>query len=219
VVEDEDFIAEAIQRGLRLGAIAADIAPDGTAAHLLLSVNTYDVVVLDRDLPGIHGDDLCRWIVETLPDTRILMLTASGRLGEKVVGLSLGADDYLTKPFEFAELIARLRALNRRSGKTTPPILEFAGLRLDPFRREVVRDGHSIQLARKEFAVLEVLMRAGGGIVSSEELLEKAWDENADPFSNAIRVTVSTLRRRLDEPRIIGTVRGAGYQMISVDDR
>jgi two-component system response regulator VanR len=213
VVEDEVILAEAVQSGLRRDAIAADLAHDGESALEQLTVTEYDAVILDRDLPGIHGDELCRLIVERYPRCRILMLTAARRLGDKVSGLGLGADDYLTKPFEFQELVARLRALNRRSPSALPPVLEHAGLRLDPFRREVYRDDRLIRLTRKEFAVLELLMRQHGGIVSAEELLDKAWDVNADPFTNAVRITISTLRGKLGEPAIIETVTGVGYRM------
>jgi len=213
IVEDERFLADAIQQGLRLEAIAADVAADGHRALELAAVNSYDVVVLDRDLPGVHGDDVCRWLVANRPQTRVLMLTAARQLADTVRGLSVGADDYLTKPFDFVELVARIHALNRRSGTAVPPTLSFGGIVLDPFRREVFRDGVLVKLARKEFAVLEVLIRAGGGVVSAETLLEKAWDENADPFSNAMRVTIHGLRQRLGEPSVISTVVGAGYRM------
>ena len=157
-------------------------------------------VVLDRDLPGMHGDELCQLIVGNHPSCRVLMLTAARQLGDRVGGLQLGADDYLTKPFEFPELAARLHALHRRSPAARPPQLDVAGMRLDPFRREVRRDGKVVDLTRKEFAVLEILMAAAGGLVSAEDLLEKAWDVNADPFTNAVRITISTLRAKLGQP-------------------
>ncbi|MFL5859473.1 MAG: response regulator transcription factor [Solirubrobacteraceae bacterium] len=213
IVEDEPYMAEAIRDGLRLQAIAADIASDGHSALALLGVNTYDIAVLDRDIPGPSGDEVAERIVASGSGTPILMLTAADRLDDKVVGFGLGADDYLTKPFELAELVLRLRALDRRRGHHRPPVAEIAGLRLDPFRREVFRDGRYVALTRKQFAVLEVLVAAEGGVVSAEELLKRAWDENADPFTNAVRITVSALRKRLGEPGIIATVPGAGYRI------
>ena len=214
VVEDSEALAGALQVGLRREAMAVDVALDGEAALELLGVNAYDAVVLDRDLPGLHGDELCRLIVADHPACRVLMLTAARRLGDKVDGLQLGADDYLTKPFEFPELAARLRALHRRSPVARPPQLDVAGLRLDPFKREVRRDGQLIDLTRKEFAVLEILMAAAGGLVSAEYLLEKAWDAYADPFTNAVRITMSTLRAKLGQPAVIETVAGVGYRLI-----
>ncbi|MEZ0110215.1 two-component system response regulator VanR [Catenulispora sp. EB89] len=211
VVEDEVMLAEAIQAGLRREAMAVDVAHHADAALESMAVTPYDAVVLDRDLPGMHGDQLCALIVQRYPSCRVMMLTAARRLDEKVAGLGLGADDYLTKPFEFPELVARLRALNRRSPTAQPPLLEFAGVRLDPFRREVYRDDRLIRLTPKQFAVLELLMRRRGGIVSAEELLDKAWDANADPFTNAVRITISALRAKLGEPSIVGTVTGVGY--------
>lgn len=213
IVEDEPFLAEAVRDGLRLDAIAADIAGDGHAALDLLSVNRYDIAVLDRDIPGPSGDDVARHIVDSGSGMPILMLTAAERLDDKASGFALGADDYLTKPFEMRELVMRLRALDRRRGHSRPPVRELAGLRLDPFRREVYRDGRYVALTRKQFAVLEVLLAAEGGVVSAEELLERAWDENADPFTNAVRITVSALRKRLGEPGIIATVPGVGYRV------
>ncbi|WP_025159276.1 response regulator transcription factor [Leifsonia aquatica] len=213
IVEDETFLAEAVQTGLRRETIAADIAGDGDTAIEQLSINDYDVVVLDRDIPGVHGDDVCRWVTANRPHVRVLMLTAARRLDDKVAGFEVGADDYLAKPFEFPELVARLRALGRRPGEARPPVLDAAGVSLDPFRREVYRDGRLVRLSRKEFAVLEVLLQAAGGVVSAETLLEKAWDANADPFTNTIRVTVSTLRKRLGEPWVIQTVPGSGYRL------
>ncbi|MFC8681290.1 response regulator transcription factor [Microbacterium ureisolvens] len=213
IVEDELFLAEAIRDGLRLEAIAADIAGDGDSALELLAVNTYDVVVLDRDIPGPNGDEIARRLAATPAGPRILMLTAADRLDDKAAGFESGADDYLTKPFALRELVMRLRALGRRPSAGTPPIVEVAGIRLDPFRREVYRDGRYVGLTRKQFAVLEVLMVADGGVVSAEDLLERAWDENADPFTNAVRITISTLRKRLGEPWAIETVAGVGYRM------
>jgi two-component system response regulator VanR len=216
VVEDEALMAEAIRDGLRLEAIAADIAGDGDAALELLRVNVYDVAVLDRDIPGPTGDEVAQRIVASGSGLPILMLTAADRLDDKTSGFELGADDYLTKPFELRELVLRLRALDRRRGRRRPPVRELAGLRVDPFRREVFRDGRFVALTRKQFAVLEVLVDAEGGVVSAEELLERAWDEHADPFTNAVRITVSALRKRLGEPWIIATVTGVGYR-ISTD--
>jgi len=213
VVEDELYLAEAIRDGLRLEAIAADIVGDGDTALEYLGVNEYDVVVLDRDIPGIHGDDVARRIIADGLPTRILMLTAADRLDEKVRGFEIGADDYVTKPFELRELVMRLRALGRRPAEGAPPVQEFAGLRIDPFRREVYRDGRYIALTRKQFSVLEVLVAARGGVVSAETLLERAWDENADPFTNAVRITISSLRKRLGDPWLIHTEAGVGYRV------
>ena len=213
VVEDEPYMAEAIRDGLRLEAIAADIAGDGGTALELLSVSAYDIAVLDRDIPGPSGDEVAMSIVASGSGMPILMLTAAGRLDDKASGFGLGADDYLTKPFELRELVLRLRALDRRRARSRPPVREIAGLRLDPFRREVYRDGRYVALTRKQFAVLDVLTAAEGGVISAEELLERAWDENADPFTNAVRITVSALRKRLGEPWLIATVAGAGYRI------
>src|ERR671925_612921 len=191
IVEDEPYMAEAIRDGLRLEAIAADIAGDGDTALELLGINSYDLAVLDRDIPGPSGDEIARRIVASGSGTPILMLTAADRIDDKASGFELGADDYLTKPFELQELVLRLRALDRRRARYTPPVREVAGLRLDPFRREVYRDGRYVPLTRKRFAMLEVLVAAEGGVVSAEDLLKRAWDENADPFTNAVRITVS----------------------------
>src|SRR3954471_5405174 len=213
LVEDEPFMAEAIRDGLRLEAIAADIAADGDSALELLRSNAYDIAVLDRDIPGPTGDEIAERIVASGSGTPILMVTAADRLDDKATGFELGADDYLTKPFELRELVLRLRALDRRRPLNRPPVREIAGLRVDPFRREVYRDHRYVALTRKQFAVLEVLVAAGGGVVSAEDLLAQAWDENADPFTNAVRITVSGLRKRLGEPWIIATVAGAGYRI------
>jgi two-component system response regulator VanR len=213
IVEDELFLAEAIRDGLRLEAIASDVAGDGDAALELLAVNAYDVVVLDRDIPGPNGDEIARELSADAASPRILMLTAADRLDDKVAGFEVGADDYLTKPFALRELVLRLRALARRPSAGAPPVVEFAGIRLDPFRREVYREGRYVSLTRKQFAVLEVLLAAGGGVVSAEDLLARAWDENADPFTNAVRITISTLRKRLGEPWVIETVPGVGYRV------
>jgi two-component system response regulator VanR len=213
IVEDEPYMAEAIRDGLRLEAIAADIAGDGDTALELLSVNAYDIAVLDRDVPGPSGDEIAARIVASGSGMPILMLTAADRLDDKATGFELGADDYLTKPFELRELVLRLRALDRRRAHSRPPVHEIGGLRLDPFRRQVFRDGRYVALTRKQFAVLEVLVAADGGVVSAEEILTRAWDENADPFTNAVRITVSGLRKRLGEPSIVATVAGVGYRI------
>lgn len=213
VVEDEPVMAQAICAGLRLEAIAADIAGDGDRALELLGVYAYDIAVLDRDIPGRSGDEVARRIVASGSGMPILMLTAADRLGDKASGFGLGADDYLTKPFALRELVLRLRALDRRRAQPRPPVREIAGVRLDPFRREVHREGRYVALTRKQFAVLEVLVAAEGGVVSAEELLQRAWDENADPFTNAVRITVSALRKRLGDPAIIATVPGVGYRI------
>lgn len=211
VVEDEPFMAEAVRDGLRLEAIAADIVGDGYTALEMLHVNEYDIAVLDRDIPGPSGDQVAQSIIESGSGLPILMLTAADRLEDKASGFGIGADDYLTKPFELQELVLRLRALHRRRAYRRPPVLEMAGLRLDPFRREVFRDDRQVALTRKQFAVLEILMSAEGGVVSADELLERAWDDSVDPFTNAVRITISSLRKRLGEPWLIATVPGAGY--------
>ncbi|MGY1858138.1 response regulator transcription factor [Modestobacter sp. SYSU DS0290] len=213
IAEDEPYLADAVRDALRLEAIAADVVGDGDAALEALAVHGYDVLVLDRDLPGTSGDEVARRVVADGLPCRILMLTAADRLEEKVRGFELGADDYLTKPFQMRELVVRLRALGRRPVDGTPPVVEYAGLTLDPFRREVYRDGRYVGLTRKQFAVLEVLLAARGGVVSAESLLERAWDENADPFTNAVRITISSLRKRLGDPWLIHTVPGAGYRV------
>ena len=208
-------MAEAIRDGLRLEAIAADVAGDGDIALELLSTNAYDIAVLDRDIPGPSGDEVAERIIASGSGMPILMLTAADRLDDKASGFELGADDYLTKPFDLRELVLRLRALDRRRAHHRPPIRTIADLQLDPFRREVYRGGRYVPLTRKQFAVLEILMAAEGGVVSAEDLLERAWDENADPFTNAVRITVSALRKRLGEPAIIATVPGVGYRIDS----
>jgi DNA-binding response OmpR family regulator len=213
IVEDEQPLAEAIARGLRREGMAVDVALNGDDGHEKASITRYDVVVLDRDLPGMSGDELCSEIVRSGALTRVIMLTASGAVEDRVEGLSLGADDYLAKPFAFAELIARVRALARRATPVTPPILRAGDVELDPARRTVTRAGMPVELTRKEFGVLEVLLGAGGSVVSSEELLERVWDENADPFTTTVRVTVMTLRKKLGEPGIIDTVVGSGYRV------
>jgi DNA-binding response OmpR family regulator len=213
VVEDERLLADAISDGLRNHAMAVDVAYDGDAALDRLAVNDYDVVVLDRDLPRVSGDQVCATLVESGTDTRILMLTAATGVNERVAGLGLGADDYLTKPFAFAELVARIQALARRARPAAPPVLERAGIRLDSHLRTVTRDGEPVPVSRKEFAVLAELLRADGGVVSAEQLLEKAWDEHIDPFTGVVRFTIMMLRRKLGEPAVIETVPGAGYRI------
>ncbi|MEU5538802.1 response regulator transcription factor [Streptomyces sp. NPDC020362] len=213
VVEDEELLARAIAEGLRQEAFAVDVVHDGAAALERLTVNQYDVMVLDRDLPLVHGDEVCRRTAEAGGQVRVLMLTVSTTVAERVTGLSLGADDYLPKPFAFAELVARIRALGRRSRPAAPPVLERAGVRLDPQHRETYRDGRYIALSRKEFAVLEELLRAEGAPVSAEELLERVWDENVDPFTTVVRVTIRSLRRKLGEPTPVETVTGVGYRL------
>lgn len=213
IAEDERQLAEAIARGLRREGMAVDLAPDGTDALLKARVVRYDVMVLDRDLPGMHGDEVCRVVRDEQPETSILMLTAAGTLEDLVQGLSIGADDYLPKPFRFAELVARVRALARRSVPTRPPVLRHGDIELDTARREVTRAGSKVQLARKEFAVLEALMSADGATVSAEELLERVWDDQIDPFTNVVRMTIMTLRRKLGDPPVVETVIGVGYRM------
>jgi DNA-binding response OmpR family regulator len=213
VVEDEVLLAEAIAEGLRHEAFAVDIVHDGEAALERLSVNEYDVVVLDRDLPRVHGDEVCRRTAAADGDVRILMLTVSTTVTERVAGLSLGADDYLIKPFAFAELVARIRALGRRTRPTTVPVLERAGIRLDPHHRETYRSGRIVPLSRKEFAVLEELLRADGAFVSAEALLERVWDENIDPFTTIVRGTIRGLRRKLGDPPVVETEAGVGYRI------
>ena len=206
-------MADSIARSLRREGMAVDVAYDGNAALRLALDNSYEVVVLDRDLPGVHGDDVCRQLAGG--ETRILMLTASGTVGERVDGLSLGADDYLPKPFDLAELVARIRALGRRTTRALPPVLSAGDLVLDPSRRLAERGGEPISLTNKELGVLEVLMSAPGRVVSAEELLDRVWDANADPFTNTVRVTVANLRRKIGDPPLISTVIGAGYRLVT----
>jgi DNA-binding response OmpR family regulator len=213
VVEDQPILAEAVAAGLRRAAHAVDVVHDGGAALERLGVNDYDVVVLDRDLPVVHGDDVCRALAAGGSLTRVLMLTAAADVDDRVDGLALGADDYLPKPFVLKELRARVAALGRRARPAAPPILERAGIRLDPHLLEVYRDGRYIPLSRKEFAVLAELLRADGAAVSAEQLLEKAWDEQADPFTNAVRIAILKLRRKLGEPPVVLTEPGVGYRI------
>ncbi|GLW10137.1 transcriptional regulatory protein CutR [Microtetraspora sp. NBRC 13810] len=213
VAEDERVLADLVAEGLREQAMAVDVAYDGAAALERLAVNEYDVLVLDRDLPQVHGDEICRELVRRGEPVRVLMLTASGAVHERINGLNLGADDYLAKPFAFAELVARIRALARRTGPPLPPVLEWGDITLDTARRQAHRDGRYLALSRKEYAVLEVLMQTRGTVVSTEELLERAWDEHTDPFTTVVKVTMSKLRAKLGDPPVIVTVPGSGYRL------
>ena len=213
IVEDDAELAEAIALGLRQEGLAADVALDGERGLESALDNGYDVIVLDRDLPVLHGDEVCAQLVAAGCRGRILMLTAAAEIEDRVVGLTLGADDYLPKPFAFAELVARVRALARRAQPAIPPVLRHADLELDPGRRTAVRGTRELDLGPKEFGVLELLLAAGGRVVSAEELLERVWDEMADPFSTAVKVTISRLRRKLGEPPLVETVPQAGYRI------
>ncbi|MGC4107227.1 MAG: response regulator transcription factor [Thermomicrobiales bacterium] len=217
VVEDEDALAGFVAKGLRQAGFAVDLAPDGETALTKTEVTAYDVVVLDRSLPGIHGDDVCRHLVAMSPTPRVVMLTAAREVAARIDGLELGADDYLTKPFDMNELIARIRAVARRPAVATPTVLSFPelGLTVDPARHAVERAGHPVMLSRKEFGVLEAIAGANGRIVSAEALLERVWDEETDPFTNVIRVTIMNLRRKLGPPPLIETVVGVGYRLIT----
>jgi DNA-binding response OmpR family regulator len=213
VVEDQQELADTVATGLRREGMAVDVALDGAVALRQTAIHEYDVVVLDRDLPEVHGDRVCTMLVERGGRARVLMLTASTGIEDRVVGLGLGADDYLPKPFAFAELVARIRALGRRAQPALPPVMSAGDLRLDPARRVAHRSGRRLDLSSKELVVLELLLAAQGAVVSAEELLERGWDEAADPFSNVVKVTISRLRRKLGEPRLIETVPGAGYRI------
>ncbi|GAA2631483.1 response regulator transcription factor [Paractinoplanes durhamensis] len=213
VAEDEKLMADTVAEGLRRLSMAVDVVYDGDSALERLGVNRYDVVVLDRDMPGKTGDEVCRWMAASGLTSRVLLLTAAAGIRDRVEGLGLGADDYLTKPFAFAELVARLQALSRRSVPALPPVLEQDGIVLDVTRHTATRDGGVLTLSPKEFAVLHVLLRAGGRVVSAEELLEQAWDENTDPFTNTVRMTLMTLRRKLGDPPVIHTVPRTGYRL------
>jgi DNA-binding response OmpR family regulator len=213
VVEDQKELAATVAVGLRREGMAVDIAFDGDAALLRTSSDSYDVVVLDRDLPKVHGDEVCKAIVAGGSRARVLMLTAADTIENRVDGLSLGADDYLPKPFAFAELVARIRALARRSQPALPPTLVCGDIRLDTAQRVATRGGRRLELSPKELAVLELLLAADGAAVSADELLRRAWDAYADPFSNVVKVTVSRLRRKLGEPPAIETVPQAGYRI------
>lgn len=211
VVEDEDVLAQTIARGLRWEGMAVDVALDGEVALHKAAITVYDVIVLDRDLPGVGGDEVCRRLAGG--HVRILMLTAARAVSDRIDGLALGADDYLPKPFAFGELVARLRALGRRAGIPTPPILVASEVVVDRARRLAFRNGERLPLARKELAVLEILLAADGAVVSTEELLERAWDDQIDPFTNVVRMTMMKLRRKLGDPPIIDTVIGEGYRI------
>ncbi|MFY1585167.1 response regulator transcription factor [Micromonospora sp. WMMD734] len=213
MADDERVLADMVAEGLRRLSMAVDVVYDGDSALERLAVNRYDVAVLDRDMPGQSGDEVCRWIAGSATGTRVLLLTAAAGIRHRVEGLGLGADDYLTKPFAFAELVARLQALSRRSTPALPPVLEQDGIVLDVTRHTAARDGMPLSLSPKEYAVLHVLMRAGGRVVSAEDLLEQAWDENTDPFTNTVRTTVMTLRRKLGDPPVIHTVPRVGYRL------
>jgi DNA-binding response OmpR family regulator len=211
VAEDEARVADALARGLRREGLAVDVALDGASALSKARLVDYDVVVLDRDLPELHGDDVCRALAGE--HAKLLMLTAAASVEDRVSGLSLGADDYLAKPFAFDELVARVHALARRNGLPRPPVLRVADVELDSARREVRRAGALVELTPKEFGVLETLMAAGGDVLSAEDLLLRVWDEHADPFTHTVRTTMNTLRRKLGEPGVIATVNGAGYRV------
>ena len=212
VAEDFEILAKAIASGLRREGMAVDVALDGDDALESVAVTRYDVVVLDRDLPGTHGDEVCRAIVAGGAGSRVLMLTAASTVADRVDGLGLGADDYLPKPFDFAELVARIRALARRPSVAVPPVLTAGDLTVDPARRVAVRAGRRLDLSPKEFAVLECLLAAGDRIVSAEELLERVWDAEADPFTTAVKTTIRRLRLKLGDPPVIHTVREGGYR-------
>ncbi|MHC3472670.1 response regulator transcription factor [Streptomyces sp. 7R007] len=214
LAEDEPILARAVRNRLHKAGLTVDVVHDGRAAVEHLRSQEYEVVVLDRDLPLLSGDEVCRYIVAHHVSTGVLMLTASVTLADRVAGLRTGADDYLTKPFEFPELIARLRALQRRSGPRTPPELCFGELRLDPFTHQAFRGDTLLPLSPKEFRILEQLLRAQGGVLSAETLLQRAWDEHADPFTNSPRVVISTLRKKLGRPWPIETVPGVGYRVV-----
>ena len=213
VVEDHVALANRIGEGLRDAGFAVDVVYDGAAALHSTTRTDYDVVVLDRDLPELHGDEVCRLLSTDERETKVLMLTAADTTDDLVDGLALGADDYLPKPFHWPELVARIRALARRAGRARPPVLRHDDVELDPGRREARRGGEILDLTPKEFGVLEALLSAGGQAVSTEELLERVWDEHADPFTNTVRMCVMTLRRKLGDPPVIRTVTGVGYRV------
>jgi DNA-binding response OmpR family regulator len=213
VIEDFEVLARSIGTGLRREGMAVDVVLNGNDALGHLAITRYDVVVLDRDLPGVPGDDVCRQIVAGGSDSRVLMLTAASTVKDRVGGLGLGADDYLSKPFDFSELVARVRALGRRATPAAPPMLEAGGLMLDPSRRVALRGGRRLELSPKEFAVLECLLASGDRVVSTEELLERVWDDAADPFTTAVKTTIRRLRAKLGEPPLIETVREVGYRI------
>lgn len=216
VVEDEVALADEIAEGLSDEGMAVDVANDGAIALEKLALNSYDVIVLDRDLPRVHGDEVCRRLVAQCSPVRVLMLTASGDLEHRVDGLSIGADDYLPKPFAFIELVARLRSLERRPPTPSRPVLARAGIVLDRNRRTTIRDGRFLRLSRKEFGLLEAILEADGDVLSAEALLERVWDENTDPFTNAVRITMARLRRKLGDPPVVETLVGEGYRIADV---
>ena len=213
VAEDHRRLADAVAEGLRHERMAVDVAYDGSDALAHIAVNAYDVVVLDRDLPGVHGDQVCRTLMAEGGQARVLMLTAASTIRDRVEGLGIGADDYLTKPFDFSELVARVRALARRAAPPVPPQLTRGDLVVDPARASVMRGGRRLELSPKEFAVLEYLLAAGGRVISSEELLMKVWDEAANPFTATVKTTIGRLRRKLGDPQLIETVREGGYRI------
>lgn len=219
VVEDSRTLADALVEGLQDEQMAVDVAYDGLQAATKLDLNTYDVIVLDRDLPGVHGDTLCRVITERENPAMVLMLTASSTPSQRVSGLRLGADDYLPKPFHFPELVLRIRALARRRPTAQPRILRAAGIELEPLSHSATRDGHRLDLSAKEFAVLEALMRAQGTVLSAEDLYAQVWDENVDPFTNTVHVTISRLRRKLGQPPAIETITNVGYHITQSPER
>ncbi len=212
VVEDHPRLAQTVAAVLRREGMAVDLAFDGREALRRAALTGYDVVVLDRDLPGVHGDEVCRSLAAA-GQSAVLMLTAASAVEDRVSGLGLGADDYLSKPFHIAELVARVRALARRSRRAVPPTLRHGDLALDSARREVTRAGSPVALSPKEFAVLELLLAAGGAAVATEEILERAWDDATDPFTNAVRMTISRLRAKLGDPPVIETVTPVGYRI------
>lgn len=213
VVEDQVELAETVATGLRQQGMAVDVVFDGNDALARATVNTYDVIVLDRGLPGLHGDEVCQSLIMQGCESRVLMLTAAGTIEDRVNGLGLGSDDYLPKPFAFAELVARIHALSRRGGASLPPTLVRGDLMLDPAKRVATRAGTRLPLTPKELSVLELLLRAQGGVVSAEELLERVWDEHADPFTNSVKMTVSRLRQKLGDPPLIVTAPHLGYRI------
>ena len=217
VVDDHRELAETVAAGLRREVMAVDVALDGPSALERATTSRYDVVVLDRNLPGLHGDEVCRALIEQENPARVLMLTAASTIEDRVGGLTVGADDYLPKPFAFAELVARIRALARRNQPAIPPVLTHGNLNLDPARRAVLRGGRRLELSPKEFAVLELLLAAGTRVVSAEELLERVWDEAADPFTNTVKVTISRLRRKLGDPPLIETIPQVGYRIVDAE--
>jgi DNA-binding response OmpR family regulator len=218
VVEDARSLADVLVEGLRDQGMAVDVAYDGLEAAAKLDLNAYDVVVLDRDLPGIHGDTLCQMVSERHSQVMVLMLTAAGSPGDRVSGLSLGADDYLAKPFHFPELVLRIHSLARRQPGVRPRTLRAAGIEMDPRRRTVTRDGRQLDLSLKEFGVLEALLRSSPAFLSAEDLLEQVWDEHTDPFTNTVTVTIGRLRRKLGDPPVIVTTPGVGYRIVGAGD-